>query len=210
MSNLTPAPLHVPFLFMSFPAEIAERHSRTLCRLTEAGERLALRLAERAEAAESEEAAERLALAFHRVYRGVRMGLALEMKLAQERLKLEREARACRAETGQARKKLVRAELLRTLPPETSRNERFEIDLEIAERLESEDLELLGEGSFQAHVARLREEMGLTADDAANDESEPAAAEALAREGARPGPGPADPPVHDLTIPTPAARAGPS
>jgi hypothetical protein len=197
-------------LFVTIPTDIAERQNRTLARLTEAGERLALRLAERAEAAESDEAAERLALAFHRVSRGVRMGLALEVKLAHDRLKLEREARSFRAEAGQARKKQVRAEILRTLPPETSRNERFQIDVELAERLESEDLERLAEGPFMAHVARLREELDLSSSEVANDESEPACAPPAGGRGGGGETGRAPDRADDVAIPAPAARAGPS
>ena len=195
---------------MSSLAETAERHHRILTRLADAGERLALKLAERAEAAETEESAERLALSFQRVSRAVRMTLALEMRLMQDRLRLEREGRAERALIGQARKKQVRAEILRTLPPETCRNERFQIDLEVAERLEAEDLELLAEGPFEAHIARLREEMGLPAAEAANDESEPAAAAAQAPSGESHGSGRAGAPGGDLALPGLAARAGPS
>lgn len=90
---------------MSTPAEMAERHSRILSELAELGLSLARSLHERAVAAEDEEVAADLTLAFQRTSRSVRQTLALEAKLERDRLK---EAQLRRDEDARRREDAAR------------------------------------------------------------------------------------------------------
>jgi hypothetical protein len=88
---------------MSDPTEMAERHARVLAKLTELGLELACDLQAAALAAEDPVAKERLALAFHRVGRSVRQGLALEARLQRDLQRADREHEAQARDEAKAR-----------------------------------------------------------------------------------------------------------
>lgn len=83
-----------------------ERQDAVLAELSELGLTLARELHARALAAETTAEAEKLALAFQRVSRGVRQTFALELKIERERRAAEREARD--AEIQAARRQALR------------------------------------------------------------------------------------------------------
>jgi hypothetical protein len=83
---------NVLVLFMSDAATRRERQDAVLAELSELGLTLARELHARALAAETAQEADRLALAFQRVSRGVRQTFALELKLERARNEDDREA----------------------------------------------------------------------------------------------------------------------
>jgi hypothetical protein len=84
---------YVPYLFMCDASARRERQDAVLAELSELGLSLARELHARALAAETPVEAEKLALAFQRVSRGVRQTLALELKLDRDRRALDREVK---------------------------------------------------------------------------------------------------------------------
>jgi len=156
---------------MSFQAEMAERHGAVLGELAELGMTLVRGLHEQALAAATPEAADRLALAFHRLSRSVRQTLALEARLVRERRrdaiedgKIAAEAR--RARVG-ARKSQANAALSRLIWREAERGEIGELLVELKQRLDEEALdEAFADGPVEALIARIRKDLGLAANDA--------------------------------------------
>jgi hypothetical protein len=89
---------------MPAPEPIAEdRHGRILAELAGMSLELARDLQARALAAETSEEAARLSTAFHRISRGLRQTLALELKVARFRQDLARAAADDEARAAQAR-----------------------------------------------------------------------------------------------------------
>src|SRR5438445_2193857 len=72
---------------------MSERHAAVLARLADAGERLAIKHAERALAADDPAVEASATAAFHRAARSVRQCLALEAKLVRDAQRAEREDR---------------------------------------------------------------------------------------------------------------------
>jgi hypothetical protein len=91
IKNLTPCNPYVLFLFVSDPAAMTDRHAAILARLAEVGERLAMKHAERALAADDPEVEARATIAFHRAARSVRQCLALEAKLFRDAARADRD-----------------------------------------------------------------------------------------------------------------------
>jgi hypothetical protein len=146
--------------------ETAERQGRVLAELAELGLGLARRLAARAEAAQTDAAAEGLALAFHRVSRSVRLTLALEVRLERERLQGVRETRKETVRAAETRKEQVRHALGRAIPTETESDEAERLWDALEERLDEEALyEAFTEDALEACIARIRESLGLPAND---------------------------------------------
>jgi hypothetical protein len=125
---------------MSNPAEMAERHAAILARLAEAGERLALKNAQRALDADDPDVEAKATAAFHRATRSVRQCLALEAKLVRDAARAEREDRADAqlqsAVRTERRKAVVRSAVERLIWTEAE-------DPAEAERLEDELDDLL-------------------------------------------------------------------
>jgi hypothetical protein len=143
--------------------EMAERQGRVLAELAELGLGLARRLAARAEAAETDAAAEGLALAFHRVSRSVRLTLALEVRLERERLQGARETCKDTARAAETRKEQVRYALGRAIPAESESEHLWDA---LEERLDEEALyDAFLEGPVETCIARLRADLGLPAND---------------------------------------------
>src|SRR5882757_11256135 len=78
-------------LFMLDPAAMTERHAAILARLADISERLAMKHAERALAADDPEVEARATAAFQRAARSLRQCLALEAKLVRDAARAERE-----------------------------------------------------------------------------------------------------------------------
>jgi hypothetical protein len=155
---------------MATHPETAERQSRVLAELAELGLGLARGLAARAAAAETDAAAEGLALAFHRVSRSVRLTLALEVRLERERLQGVRETRKETVHAAETRKEQVRQALGRAIPTETESDEAERLWDALEERLDEEALyDAFVEGPVEACIARIRAGLGLPPTDPAND-----------------------------------------
>src|SRR4051812_19005392 len=87
--SLTRGPIYVLVLFMFEPAvepaaEMTARHAAALARLADAAERVAMKQADRALAADDPEVEARAVTAFHRAARCARQCIALEAKLARD------------------------------------------------------------------------------------------------------------------------------
>ena len=140
---------------------MAERHCATLARLTARGELLAARLAERAEAEADLEQAERLALAFDRVFRGLRQAMLTEAKLARDARREAEEIRRLDADEAdrrlEARKAHVRATLRPEVRDDADRASRFHCLM-----LDAEHLEGFADEPVETVLARLRRMLDLS------------------------------------------------
>jgi hypothetical protein len=155
---------------MASTAEMAERHGRVLVELAELGLSLARGLQARAEAARTGEDAERLALAFHRVSRSVRLTLALEARLVREQGQAWREERARAVRLVETRKAQVRAAVTRLVLRETEGEDAEALLDGLEERLDEDALyDEFTDDPVEACIARIRAGLGLAAVDPAND-----------------------------------------
>lgn len=147
------------------PEEMQDRHTAQLAELAEIGMGLARVLAGRAQAAETPEAAEGLALAFHRISRSVRLTLALESRLAREQAVVRRVQGHRRRELDEIRLPQVRHALACEIWNEADGAE-AEALLEDLETLLSEEVlfERLSSGPLDAVIGRLRGELNLSAE----------------------------------------------
>jgi hypothetical protein len=149
---------------MDSDAEMAERHGRLLGRFAELAASLAEDLHACALAAETPEAKQALALAFHRTGRTLRQALALEARLRRDRngearLDAQRAGEVAKAALA-ARKSRVRAGVERLIWTEAEGDEEEGLLTLLAERLEYEDLDDPDE-PVDALVARIAAEIGL-------------------------------------------------
>lgn len=128
---------------MSNDAQMAERHGRVLTELAELGLSLARRLHDKAVAAETIEDAQRIAEAYHRVSRSVRLCVNLEAKLARDRVRLEREgavaARADHKKDADARKARLKAVVTRHLRAACGEDEAEDMETDLDLLLEAEE-----------------------------------------------------------------------
>jgi hypothetical protein len=163
---------HVPVLFMATPTDIAERHAQVLAELAELGLGVARRLAELALAAETPKEAADLGVAFHRVSRSVRQTLALDARLARDHLRLGAEVREeaeaqrrvrCERRKGQVWKTLE-AEVWREYERDDVEEVLEDLDARLSADLTAEDFDA---EPVEAHIARLRADIGLAAPEAA-------------------------------------------
>lgn len=147
--------------------EMTARHARGLAELSELGLSLARDLHGCALAEPEPKAKADAALAFHRISRSVRQSMALEAKLVRD---LKRQEQEVRAETAphdearrHARKARVAAEVERLIWTEAEDDETAERVVEkLSGRLDEEVLlEGFGSDPIEAHIARLRADLGL-------------------------------------------------
>lgn len=143
------------------------RHAATLARLADAGERLAMKHAERALGADDPDVEAKATAAFHRAARSVRQCLALEAKLVRDA------ARAAREDHSHTERETTARRLRRKLHARAAVGRLIwtEAENEIeAERFESElddllDLEDFSEGfddeAAETLIARLARDLGL-------------------------------------------------
>jgi hypothetical protein len=168
------------------PADIAREQDEGLRLLFEAGLELALQVQADAMAAEPSERAG-MALAFHRLSRGVRQTAALRMRLARDAERAGREASAevvkLEARRAETRKGQLKAAVEALIWNEAERlDDPDELKDTLAELLDSEiqDPETFLAESLDAHIARIAGCMGL-------DPPQPTSV--ILRSGATPDPG---------------------
>lgn len=153
---------------MSTADEMAERHGRVLAELSELGLTLARDLHARALGAEDAKTAADLGLAFHRISRSVRQTMALEARLERDRTRRDREVDALAAREAetrvQVRKVRVRSLVERMIWNEVESDEAEELVDELELRLDEEAFaDDFGADPIEAHVARIRSDLGLPA-----------------------------------------------
>ena len=158
---------------MNDTATMKERHSAGLAELADLGLSLARDLHARALAADDDAAGD-LALAFQRVSRSVRQTYALESRLERERRLAERdiEQDATRKHVArvQQRRAKVRAALAPLIWSEYEGDEAEGLDDALdALLVQAFDDEDLLEAPLDACIARIREDLGLAANDVAED-----------------------------------------
>ena len=151
---------------------MSERHTAILARLADVGERLAMKHAERALAADDPEVEAKATAAFHRAARSVRQCLALEAKLTRDAARAAREDRDDAVREAAARRDRrraqVRAAVARLIWTEAEdENEADLLEIELDDRLERELFPADDEACepIEAQVARLARELGVLSDD---------------------------------------------
>ncbi|WP_331537219.1 hypothetical protein [Phenylobacterium sp.] len=143
--------------------EMAERHGRVLAEFAELGLTLGRELAAKAAAAQTTEAAEALALAFHRISRSVRLTIALEMRLTRERQDVAKTHRVLAARAVETRKTQVQAAVTRAVYDERESDEADRLLDELDDLLSEETLyEEFAHGPVEACIARIRKGLGLS------------------------------------------------
>jgi hypothetical protein len=166
---------------MSTADDLARMHEQGLTLLFQRGLELALRIQEDAMAAEAPEERAKLAVAFHRISRSVRQTAALQMRLAREAKRAEREARDEAAGAAKARVERhgdrVRAAVQRLIWTEAEDDEAVSLIADLDDFLEADALDDdFLETPVEAHVARLSEALGLAVAPPAEAADRPAAA----------------------------------
>ena len=153
---------------MTSTADIAREQEEGLALLFQRGLELALRIQEDAMAAETADERARLGAAFHRIARGVRQTAALRTRLANDARRSDRDdqTEVIRLDERRVarRKAQVKASVERLIWSEAESEDAADTLLDDLETLLGED-ELYGrlaEGEVETHIARLREELGLS------------------------------------------------
>jgi hypothetical protein len=166
---------------MSDLAAMSERHTAILARLADVGERLAMKHAERALAADDPEVEAKATAAFHRAARSVRRCLALEAKLTRDAARAEREDRDAAQRTARVQRerrrthvRLAVERLIWTEAENAVEAERFESDLDDLLALE-EFSDGFADETVEACVARLARDLGLLSDNETAETAEIAA-----------------------------------
>ena len=152
---------------MSPASDMSHRHAAHLAELAELGMALARDLQQQALAADTPDEKAGLAQAFHSIARTVRQSMALEARLAREarRETVEAESRATRAEAASvaARKAEVRARVRGLVWDEAEASDCAALIDDLDDRLsDAEHLPGFTDEEIDAHVQRLRGELGLT------------------------------------------------
>ncbi len=153
---------------MASTADIAREQEEGLALLFQRGLELALRMQEDAMAAETADERARLGAAFHRISRGVRQTAALRTRLAADARRAEREGEADVIRLDERRiarrKAQVKATVERLIWTEAESEDDAEALLgDLETRLGEDELYgRLAEGEVETHIARLREELGLS------------------------------------------------
>ena len=152
------------------PTEMSERHGRILAALAERGLALACKLHDAAMAAEDPKQAADLAIAFHRVSRSVRQSLALEARLERmRRMGRYEESRAAledARERGVRRAAELRQRVGRMIWTEAEKSEAPRLERRLGDLLrQAHCFEGFADAPVEAHIARLRAELGLDGKD---------------------------------------------
>jgi len=156
---------------MSDAGGTIKRADLILDELARLGLGLARSLAQRAEAAEDDDKAARLALAFHHVSRAVRHALALQARLARDAQRSLREARDDAERQDKARRVLhaarVRSGVRRVIGAEAADHEYVALlsRLELALLSDAADDDFL-DATVERHIARLCRMLGVPVPDA--------------------------------------------
>jgi hypothetical protein len=165
-------------------ADIAREQEEGLALLFRRGLELALKIQEDAMAAESADERARLGGAFHRIARGVRQTAALRTRLAADVRRAEREDQTEVIRLDERRVARRRAQVKTTVErliwSEAESEDAANALLDDLDTLLGED-ELYGrlaEGEVETHIARLREELGLSQTALAGEGADPGGASA--------------------------------
>jgi hypothetical protein len=155
---------------MSSAAEWTERRDAALEELAELGMELAREMAGRAKAAGTTAEAERCAEAFDRLARSVRLTYSIRSRLERE----ARQVRSLDAASFQARsvarRKQVRAAVLRTLRADAPEREYERLVFALDQRLgEAALYEAFVDGPLAVQIERIRRDLGLPRRETAND-----------------------------------------
>jgi hypothetical protein len=150
---------------MSGRDDTAEFQDRVLRELTELGLEFARELKAQVHLVKSVDDAVRLTLAFHRATRTARLAMALQAKLARERLQLKKLARSETAQLARERKAQIRTVICNQVhTPEAAQDWADAMRERLDERLDEEALfESFLEGPVDQHIARLQSRLGLPA-----------------------------------------------
>jgi hypothetical protein len=153
---------------MVSPTDIAREQEEGLALLFQRGLELALKVQEDAMAAEAADERARLAVAFHRIARGVRQTAALRTRLADDARRAERETQTEVVRLDERRiarrKAQVKATVERLIWTEAESEDAAEALLDDLETVLGEDdlYGRLAEGEVEMHIARLSEALGLS------------------------------------------------
>ena len=165
---------------MHTPSDTAHQDARLLTELAELGVSIARAIEARVQEAKSLQEAQGLALAFHRVSRGVRLSLALKSRLEREGRAGQEQAHVRAILAAPARKAQVRAAITREVYAEYEAGDAEALLDELEDRLEEEALDDgFAQGPVEACIARIRALLGLPANDGADDAEAPVALRAV-------------------------------
>jgi hypothetical protein len=155
---------------MSSAAEWMERRDADLKALAELGMALAREMAGRASAAETTAEAERCAEAFDRLARSVRLTYSLHSRLEREMRQGRSLDAASFEDRASARRKQVKAAVLRTLRADAPEREYERLAFALDERVwEAALYEDFVDGPLAVQIERIRRDLGLPAREVAND-----------------------------------------
>jgi hypothetical protein len=145
--------------------EMAKEQDQMLRELAELGMSFARKLEAKVELVTSVDEAQALALAFHRIQRGVRLTLALRAKLVRDHLEIGKLERSAAQRATERRKAQVTAVLDREIfTDEADQDEADTLAERLTERLDAEALfdDFLN-GPLDHVIARIRKDLGLAA-----------------------------------------------
>jgi hypothetical protein len=148
--------------------EMALRHAATLARVAEAAERLAMKHADRALAADDPDIEAKATAAFHSAARSLRQCLALEAKLVRDAARFERDDGAWRERRRDSRteqrRQHVRTAVGRLIWTEAEGDDSAEaLESELDDLLDLERYsEAFADEPVEAHIARICAELGIT------------------------------------------------
>jgi hypothetical protein len=143
--------------------EMAKEQDQMLRELAELGMSFARKLEARVDLVTSVGDAQALALAFHRIQRGVRLTLALRTKLARDHLEIGKLERAAAQKAVERRKAQVTGVLDREIfTDEADQDTADHLSERLTERLDAESLldDFLN-GPLDHVIARIRNDLGL-------------------------------------------------
>jgi hypothetical protein len=155
-------------LFVASTTDTAREQEEGLALLFQRGLELALKIQEDAMAAETADERARLAVAFHRIGRGVRQTAALRTRLAGDARRAEREGQTEVIRLDERRlarrKAQVKATVERLIWTEAETEDAAEALLDHFDTMLGEDdlYGRLAEGDVEMHIARLSAELGLS------------------------------------------------
>jgi hypothetical protein len=154
--------IYVPVLFMTSD-DMADEQDRILMRLANLGLEFAEELKAQVKLVKSEAEAEGLTLAFHRAARSSRLAIALQAKLARDRLELKKLQRSDAAQDLKTRKTQVRTVLRNEIYiPEAEQDAADAMAERLDERLDEEALfDKFLQIPVEQAIARLRKDLGL-------------------------------------------------
>jgi lambda repressor-like predicted transcriptional regulator len=156
------------FCSMTNAATTTGHHAPILAELAEMGLSLARAVHEKALAAETQADLAEMTLAFHRISRSLRQTLALEAKLERDRTRQAQAAEIGTIRTCPQRATERKAQLRTALEPiiwDEAEGEEAEVLLDVLDELLAEESlsdDFLA-GSIEAHVERIRQDLGLAA-----------------------------------------------